>query len=145
MKYTNKLKMAMIATNINQVKLAELTKQSQENLSQKMAKNNFKMQEFEKLITAIEKDRQAILLVGKADYEEELAISSLEEKGITVCDLAERKENLIYITDAENGKISYRGEVLTLFDTINLNIKDSEICIEAYGNNISIFRWFTCY
>ena len=43
----------MIATNINQVKLAELTKQSQENLSQKMAKNNFKMQEFEKLITAM--------------------------------------------------------------------------------------------
>jgi hypothetical protein len=45
--------MAMVATNINQVKLAELTKQSQENLSQKMAKNNFKMQEFEKLITAM--------------------------------------------------------------------------------------------
>jgi hypothetical protein len=45
--------MAMVATNINQVKLAELTNQSQENLSQKMAKNNFKMQEFEKLITAM--------------------------------------------------------------------------------------------
>ena len=43
----------MVATNINQVKLAELTKQSQENLSQKMAKNNFKMQEFEKLIKAM--------------------------------------------------------------------------------------------
>ena len=53
MTYTQKLKMAMVATNINQVKLAELTKQSQENLSQKMAKNNFKMQEFEKLITAM--------------------------------------------------------------------------------------------
>ena len=53
MKYTNKLKMAMIATNTNQVKLAELTNQSQENLSQKMAKNNFKMQEFERLITAM--------------------------------------------------------------------------------------------
>lgn len=53
MTYTQKLKMAMVATNINQVKLAELTKQSQENLSQKMAKNNFKMQEFERLITAM--------------------------------------------------------------------------------------------
>lgn len=53
MTYTQKLKMVMIATNINQVKLAELTSQSQENLSQKMAKNNFKMQEFERLITAM--------------------------------------------------------------------------------------------
>lgn len=53
MTYTQKLKMAMVATNINQVKLAELTKQSQENLSQKMAKNNFKMQEFERLIKAM--------------------------------------------------------------------------------------------
>ncbi len=53
MTYTQKLKMVMVATNINQVKLAELTNQSQENLSQKMAKNNFKMQEFEKLIKAM--------------------------------------------------------------------------------------------
>ena len=53
MTYTQKLKMAMVATNINQVKLAELTKQSQENLSQKMAKNNFKMQEYEKLVSAM--------------------------------------------------------------------------------------------
>ena len=53
MTYTQKLKMAMVATNINQVKLAELTKQSQENLSQKMAKNNFKIQEYEKLISAM--------------------------------------------------------------------------------------------
>ncbi len=53
MTYTQKLKMAMVATNINQVKLAELTNQSQENLSQKMAKNNYKMQEFERLVTAM--------------------------------------------------------------------------------------------
>jgi hypothetical protein len=45
--------MAMVATNINQVKLAELTNQSQENLSQKMAKNNYKMQEFERLVTVM--------------------------------------------------------------------------------------------
>ena len=53
MKYTNKLKMAMISTNINQIKLAELTNQSQENLSQKMSKNNYKIQEYERLINAL--------------------------------------------------------------------------------------------
>lgn len=53
MTYTQKLKMAMIGTNINQIKLAELTNQSQENLSQKMAKNNFKLQEYEKLVKAM--------------------------------------------------------------------------------------------
>ena len=45
--------MAMIATNTNQVKLAELTNQSQQNLSQKMVSNNYKMQEFERLVTAM--------------------------------------------------------------------------------------------
>lgn len=53
MKYTNKLKMAMIATNINQVKLAELTNQSQQNLSQKMISNNYKIQEYERLVNAL--------------------------------------------------------------------------------------------
>ena len=53
MKYTNKLKMAMIATNINQIKLAELTKQSQQNLSEKMSKNNFRLQEYERLVNAL--------------------------------------------------------------------------------------------
>ena len=53
MKYTNKLKMAMIATNINQIKLAELTNQSQQNLSQKMLSNNYKIQEYERLVNAL--------------------------------------------------------------------------------------------
>lgn len=53
MKYTNKLKMAMIATNINQVKLAELTNQSQQNLSQKMVSNSYRIQEYERLINAM--------------------------------------------------------------------------------------------
>ena len=53
MKYTNKLKMAMIATNINQIKLAELTNQSQQNLSQKMVSNNYKIQEYERLVNAL--------------------------------------------------------------------------------------------
>ena len=53
MKYTQKLKMAMIATNINQIKLAELTNQSQQNLSQKMLSNNYKIQEYERLLRAL--------------------------------------------------------------------------------------------
>ena len=53
MKYTQKLKMAMIATNTNQVKLAELTNQSQQNLSQKMVSNNYKIQEYERLVNAL--------------------------------------------------------------------------------------------
>lgn len=53
MKYTNKLKMAMIATKINQIKLAELTNQSQQNLSQKMVSNNYKIQEYERLVNAL--------------------------------------------------------------------------------------------
>ena len=53
MKYTQKLKMAMIATNINQIKLAEMTNQSQQTLSQKMVSNNYKIQEYEKLVNAL--------------------------------------------------------------------------------------------
>ena len=45
--------MAMIATNINQIKLAELTNQSQQNLSQKMISNNYKIQEYERLVSAL--------------------------------------------------------------------------------------------
>jgi hypothetical protein len=53
MKYTNKLKMAMIATNINQVKLAKLTNQSQQNLSQKIVNNSYRIQEYERLVNAL--------------------------------------------------------------------------------------------
>ena len=53
MKYTQKLKKAMIATNINQIKLAELTNQSQQNLSQKMVSNSYKIQEYERLVNAL--------------------------------------------------------------------------------------------
>lgn len=45
--------MAMIATNINQIKLAELTNQSQQNLSQKMVSNSYKIQEYERLVNAL--------------------------------------------------------------------------------------------
>ena len=53
MNYTNKLKMAMIATNTTQAKLAEMTNQSQQNLSEKISKNNFRLQEFERLVKAM--------------------------------------------------------------------------------------------
>ena len=53
MKYTTKLKMAMISTNTNQIKLAELTNQSQQNLSDKMKRDNFRLQEYERLVTAM--------------------------------------------------------------------------------------------
>ena len=53
MKYTNKLKMAMIATNTNQVKLAKMTLQSQQNLSEKMTKDNFRLREYENLVSAM--------------------------------------------------------------------------------------------
>ena len=43
----------MIATNTNQVKLAELTNQSQQNLSEKMTRDNFRLQEYERLVTAM--------------------------------------------------------------------------------------------
>ena len=43
----------MIATNTNQVKLAKLTNQSQQNLSDKMTRDNFRLQEYEQLLTAM--------------------------------------------------------------------------------------------
>ena len=43
----------MVATNTNQVKLAKLTNQSQQNLSDKMSKDNFRMNEYERLLTAM--------------------------------------------------------------------------------------------
>lgn len=53
MKYANKLKMAMIATNTNQVKLAELTNQTQQNLSEKLRRDNFRIAEYEQLVSAM--------------------------------------------------------------------------------------------
>ena len=67
MTYTQKLKMAMIGTNINQIKLAELTHQSQENLSQKMAKNNYKIQEYEKLVKALGCELKVTIVLPNGD------------------------------------------------------------------------------
>lgn len=53
MNLTKKLKIAMIKQNVNQTQLAELTEQSQHNLSSKMARDNFKLSEFEKLVEAL--------------------------------------------------------------------------------------------
>lgn len=50
---TEKLKTAMIKLKVTQTKLAELTDQSQKNLSNKMIRNNFKLSEYEKLVEAL--------------------------------------------------------------------------------------------
>ncbi len=50
---TEKLKIAMIKQNISQTKLAELTAQTQKNLSNKMARDNFKLSEYQKLVEAM--------------------------------------------------------------------------------------------
>ncbi len=50
---TEKLKIAMLKQNVNQQTLAELTAQSNTNLSNKLKANNFKLQEYEKLVNAL--------------------------------------------------------------------------------------------
>lgn len=50
---TEKLKIAMIKQNVTQTKLAELSDQTQKNLSNKMARDNFKLSEYEKLVEAL--------------------------------------------------------------------------------------------
>ncbi|MCI8368239.1 MAG: helix-turn-helix domain-containing protein [Clostridia bacterium] len=50
---TEKLKIAMIKQNVTQTKLAELTDQTQKNLSNKMSRDNFKLSEYEKLVFAL--------------------------------------------------------------------------------------------
>ncbi len=53
MNLTKKLKIAMLETDINQIQLAELTKQSQANLSKKMINDNYKLSEYQKLVQAL--------------------------------------------------------------------------------------------
>lgn len=50
---TENLKIAMIKQNTTQTKLAELTGQTQKNLSNKMGRNDFKLSEYEKLVNAL--------------------------------------------------------------------------------------------
>ena len=53
MDITRKLKTAMTAQNVTQTELANRTSQSQKTLSAKMVANNFRINEFERLITAL--------------------------------------------------------------------------------------------
>ena len=48
-----KLKIAMIHMNINQLELSKRSEQSQPNLSQKMRRGEFSISEYEKLVKAI--------------------------------------------------------------------------------------------
>lgn len=50
---TKKLKIAMIEQNINQVELAKLVNTNQGNLSFKMRADNFRVNEYEKLVKAL--------------------------------------------------------------------------------------------
>ena len=50
---TEKLKIAMIKQGVTQIELAKRVEQTQSNLSQKFVANNFKLSEFEKLVTAL--------------------------------------------------------------------------------------------
>lgn len=50
---TEKLKIAMIKQGVNQIELAKRVGQTQSNLSQKFVANNFKLSEYERLITAL--------------------------------------------------------------------------------------------
>lgn len=52
MNLTEKLKIAMLKQGITQTELAGRTGQTQNNLANKLKANNFKLSEFEKLVTA---------------------------------------------------------------------------------------------
>lgn len=53
MNLTEKLKIAMVKQKITQTRLAELTEQTQKNLSNKMSRDNFKLSEYKKLVDAL--------------------------------------------------------------------------------------------
>ncbi len=50
---TEKLKIAMIKQNVTQTRLAKLTAQTQNNLSNKMSHNDFKLLEYQRLVEAL--------------------------------------------------------------------------------------------
>lgn len=50
---TEQLKVAMLKLNISQTELAKRTFQSRANLAGKFSRNDFKLSEFEKLVTAL--------------------------------------------------------------------------------------------
>ncbi|MBQ8873268.1 MAG: helix-turn-helix domain-containing protein [Clostridia bacterium] len=50
---TEQLKIAMLKQKVTQTELARRTEQTQKNLSNKMARNDFKLSEYDKLVTAL--------------------------------------------------------------------------------------------
>ena len=50
---TKKLKRAMLELDLTQTKLAERSGQTQKNLSNKMARNDFKLSEYQRLVEAL--------------------------------------------------------------------------------------------
>lgn len=53
MNLTEKLKIAMIKQGVNQSRLAEASGQTQKNLSNKMSRDNYKLSEYENLVTSL--------------------------------------------------------------------------------------------
>lgn len=53
MDFTKKLKMALVAVNMNQVDLANALGQSRANITNKFTNGNFKIKDYEKIINAM--------------------------------------------------------------------------------------------
>lgn len=53
MDFTRKLKMALVAVNMNQVDLAKVLGQSRANVTNKFTNGNFKIKDYEKIINAM--------------------------------------------------------------------------------------------
>ena len=64
---TEKLKIAMIKQGVNQIELAQRVGQTQSNLSQKMVANNFKLSEYEKLVTALGCELEISIITPNGD------------------------------------------------------------------------------
>ena len=64
---TEKLKIAMIKQGVTQVELAKRVEQTQSNLSQKFVANNFKLSEFEKLVTALGCDLEISIITPNGE------------------------------------------------------------------------------
>lgn len=50
---SEKMRIAMLKLNVSQTQLAERSNQTQANLGNKLARNDFKLSEYEKLVTAL--------------------------------------------------------------------------------------------
>lgn len=64
---TEKLKIAMIKKGVNQIELAKRVGQTQSNLSQKFVANNFKLSEYERLVSALGCELEITILTPEGE------------------------------------------------------------------------------